>query len=141
MGRAVLGLLLVLSACSLDLVGPEQGALDFTARSAGHGQWLEQPVVQAKGESGRIVVNAKLSAPDPCRTLSGTLEREGSELTLQVSIERDQSGGCYQIIGTFEYDAVIRRLPAGSYRLRVIHTYPGTGWPMVTALDRTVQVQ
>ncbi|MBA2245452.1 MAG: hypothetical protein H0W11_10875 [Gemmatimonadetes bacterium] len=142
MGRVLLGLLILLGACSLDLAAPGEGAsLEFAARAAQHGQWLEQPIVQATGESGRIVVNAKLSAADPCHTLAGVLEGTGSELTLRVSVARDQSQGCYQIIGTFEYDAVIRDLAPGSYRLRVIHSYAECCWPTVTALDHTLQVQ
>ncbi len=142
MGRVLLGLLILLAACSLEVAGPGGAAsLEFAARAGQHGQWLEQPIVQATGENGRIVVNATLSAPDPCRTLTGALEGAGSELTLRVSVARDQSEGCYQVIGTFKYDAVIRDLAPGSYRLRVIHSYADCCWPTVTALDRTLQVQ
>lgn len=142
MGRVLLGLLvLLLSACSFEALGPGLGSLDFTVRALGAGQWREQPEVQARGEAGRIVVNAQFSAPDPCRTVSAELDRAGSELTLRVSIRPDDSQGCIAAIGNFEYDAVIRALPARSYHLRVIHSYPGTGWPTVTALDRTVTVQ
>ncbi len=141
MGRVVLGFLILLSACSFDLLGPEQGSLEFGARVIPHGEkWLEEPIVQVTGESGRIVVNAKLAAPDPCQELSADLQGRGSGLTLRVAIARN-SPACVAALGHFEYDAVIGELAPGTYRLRVVHTYPETGWPTVTALDRTVQVQ
>jgi hypothetical protein len=135
-----LAMALLLGACSYDLVAARPGALEFTPQALQHGEWLEQPEVEARGEAGRIVVSARLSAPDPCQQLNGELERSGSELKLRVTITR-VGEACIQPIGTFGYQAVIRDLAPGGYRLRVIHTYPNTGWPTVTALDQTVEVR
>jgi hypothetical protein len=136
-------LCVVLGACSsFEVTGPGADLpLEFSARAAQHGQWLEVPVMEAEGQPGRITVNARLSTPDPCRVLSGDLRGEGSKLVLAVAVRPNGSEGCYQVIGTFEYDAVIPGLRPGNYHLQVVHTYPGTGWPTSTVLDRQVQVR
>ncbi|HEX2188065.1 MAG TPA: hypothetical protein VHG51_04170 [Longimicrobiaceae bacterium] len=96
--------------------------------------------VSARGEAGRIVVAGRMETPDPCRRLAGTAERSGSEVTLRVEARREGEA-CIQVIAAFAYDAEVAGLPPGTYRLRVVHAYPGTGWETQTALEETVQVR
>ncbi|MDQ3555338.1 MAG: hypothetical protein M3409_00975 [Gemmatimonadota bacterium] len=136
--RTCLPMLLSLAACSFPLTS-EPSALDFTSRPATSGAYAERPELTVTGSEGRIVVEAGLSTPDPCREISGALRRSGSELTLEVTIQR--SGEiCIAAIGAFEYTATIRDLAPGEYRLRVVHEFRGTGWAGGTVLDQQVLV-
>lgn len=96
--------------------------------------------VSARGEAGRIVVAGRMETPDPCRRLTGTARRAGGEVTLRVEAHREGEG-CIQVIAAFAYDAEVAGLPPGTYRLRVVHAYPGTGWDTQTALEETVRVR
>ncbi|HYW07724.1 MAG TPA: hypothetical protein VE913_12250, partial [Longimicrobium sp.] len=94
----------------------------------------------ATGGAGTVTVRGSLSAPNPCHALSGTAEREGRTVTLTVA-SRAAGGVCAHMIGTFTYDATLAGLEAGTYSLRVVHTYPGTGWETKTALTQDVRVR
>jgi hypothetical protein len=134
---------LAVSACAnLEVAGPvdTERALEFSVSGSQHGRWMETPVIEVEGRTGSIALNAWLSTPDPCRTLSAQLKGSGSDVIIEVTIRPRDNGGCYQVIGTFEYNAVVRGLAPGSYRLRVVHTYLETGWPTAT-VDRQVEVR
>jgi hypothetical protein len=94
----------------------------------------------ATGGAGTVTVSGTVSTPNPCHALSGTAAREGSTLTLTVSA-RSNAEMCIQSIGAIGFDATIRGVPAGSYTLRVVHTYPGSGWETKTAMTQQVQVR
>lgn len=96
--------------------------------------------VSARGEAGKIVVTGRMETPDPCRRLAATARRSGGEVTLRVEAHREGEA-CIQVIAAFAYDAELPGLPPGTYRLRVVHAYPGTGWDTQTALEETVQVR
>jgi hypothetical protein len=130
---------LLLSGCALELTGPNPADLEFTVMAAHHGEWLEHPEVNATGDAGAIRVNARLSAPSPCQQLTADADRSGSQVTLRVRIT-PVGEACVASIGTFEYVAVIGQLAPGSYQLRVIHEYPGTGWPSGPVLEQGVEV-
>jgi hypothetical protein len=91
--------------------------------------------------AGGATVRGVMSTPNPCHRLSGTVERAGSTVTLRVSAAVDPDVMCIASIGSIPYTAVLRGLPAGSYTLRVLHTYPGTGWETATALETQVTVR
>lgn len=95
--------------------------------------------VTARGAGGAVAVTGALSTPTPCYTLSGSARRDGGVVTLTVEA-RATDGICVQSIGAFSYEATVRGIAAGSYTLRVIHTYPGTGWETRPALDTTITV-
>jgi hypothetical protein len=130
----------LLSGCALELTGPNPADLEFTVESAHHGEWLEHPEVAATGDAGAVRVDARLSAPSPCQQLTAQADRSGSEVTLRVRIS-PVGEACVASIGTFEYAAVIGQLAPGSYQLRVVHEYPGTGWPSGPVLEQTVEVR
>ena len=79
-----------------------------------------------------------MSTPTPCHRLSGAVERSGETVTLRVSAAADPEMMCIQSIGAIPYTATVRGLPAGSWDVRVLHTYPGTGWDTATALQARV---
>jgi len=95
----------------------------------------------ATGGTGTIAVRGALATPTPCQVLTGTGAREGRTITLTVASRATQNV-CAHTIGTFTYDATLAGgLEAGTYSLRVVHTYPGTGWETKTALTKDVQVR
>ncbi|HEX8360169.1 MAG TPA: hypothetical protein VF613_08680 [Longimicrobium sp.] len=94
----------------------------------------------ATGGAGTVTVSGTVSTPNPCHALSGAASREGSTLTLTISA-RSNAEMCIQSIGSIGFDATIRGVPAGRYTLRVVHTYPGSGWETKTAVTQQVQVR
>jgi len=94
----------------------------------------------ATGGTGTVTVRGTIDTPNPCYALSGTAAREGSTLTLTVTA-RSNAEVCIQSIGTLGFDATLRGVPPGSYTLRVVHSYGGTGWETKTAMTQQVQVR
>ena len=94
----------------------------------------------ATGGAGTVTVSGTVSTPNPCHVLSGAASREGSTLTLTLTA-RSNAEMCIQSIGSLGFDATLRSVPAGSYTLRVVHTYPGSGWETKTAMTQQVQVR
>ena len=92
----------------------------------------------AEGAAGGAVVRGVMTTPNPCHRLSGAADRSGETVTLRVSATADPDAMCIASIGAIPYTATIRGLPAGSYALRVVHTYPGTGWETATVLETRV---
>ena len=132
--------------------GPDTGGTPPAAPAQGGAQQVTVELVQgqggssaggdqsatAEGASGGAVVRGTASTPTPCHRLTGAVARAGETVTLTVSAAADPDAMCIQSIGSIPYTATIRGLPAGSYTLRVLHTYPGTGWETATALDTRV---
>lgn len=96
--------------------------------------------VRAEAAAGGITVRGRMQTPDPCRRLSAAVEAAGSELTVRVEAARE-GDMCTQVIAAFAYDAAVTGLAPGTYRLRVVHAYPGTGWEPRTALEQSVTVR
>lgn len=148
MTRTPLVLLLALAACTVNgdpASGPGAGdpRVELTARKVEPGQPgapQEDAGLRAEGGAGRIVVHGILQTPDPCRQVTGTVEAAGGDVTLRVDAAR-QGEACIQVISAFAYDATVMGIAPGTYRLRVVHAYPGTGWETETALEQTVTVR
>jgi hypothetical protein len=87
-----------------------------------------------------VEIRGSFEAPDPCQTVTGTLDRDGEDLVARISV-RSTGEPCIQMIATFVYEGVIRDLSPGSYRVRVLLEYPGTGWDARTAVDTRVTVR
>lgn len=154
--RSALALVLVLAACppagSADPAGGGGGGadagegaagdprLEFSARQLPQGEQVSQPSASATGGEGTVRVTGRLSAPDPCRNVTGALERSGDALTLRVSVAPG-ADMCAQVIAAFEYTGVVSGLSPGAYTLRVVHTYPQTGWDTETVLEESVRVR
>jgi hypothetical protein len=101
----------------------------------------EEQRAAAEGAAGGAVVRGTISTPNPCHRLSGAVQRSGTTVTVTISATVDPDVMCIASIGNIPYTATLRGLPAGRYTLRVLHTYPGTGWPTATALETEVAVR
>jgi hypothetical protein len=145
--RTALALLVGLAACAQGGGGgpqesraaPTSPGLDFSARLLS-GEDVSEPSARVAGGAGRITVEGRLSAPDPCQKVTGALEGSGTDLTLRVSVAATGEG-CIQMIAAFGYTGTLTGLAPGTYRLRVVHTYPGTGWETRTVADERVAVR
>lgn len=91
------------------------------------------------GESRGVRVRGSFTVPHLCHHLSGNADRRGSVITLTIQA-RARSELCEAGTGAFYYNVTARRLPPGSYTLRVLHTFQGEGREPVTVLDTTVAV-
>lgn len=156
MTRSTLLLLpaLLLAACARGGAGetPESGrsaapdgaaapTLEFSARELPAGEEVSQPSASASGGEGRITVQGRLSAPDPCRRVRGSLGTEGEALVLRVEVAPGEGEMCIQRIAAFAYDATLRGVAPGTHLLRVVHAYPQTGWETQTVLEERVTVR
>ncbi|HEX6370640.1 MAG TPA: hypothetical protein VF006_17085 [Longimicrobium sp.] len=96
---------------------------------------------RAEGGGGTVVIRGVATTPTPCHRLSGTTERSGGRVTVRISAAADPEMMCIASIGAIPYTATVRGLPAGTYDLRVEHTYPGTGWETAAVLETQVTVR
>jgi len=98
----------------------------------------QEHTATAEGAAGGATVRGAMMTPTPCHRLAGAVERDGPTVTLRVSATADPDAMCIQSIGSIPYTATLRGLAAGSYTLRVLHTYPGSGWETATALETQI---
>lgn len=121
--------------------GRSQPRMEFTASQLPLEQQVPEPTATARGGSGTITVTGRLSAPDPCRRVTGELERTDSGLELRVVVAPSGAEICAQVISAFEYRGVVTGMAPGEHAVRVVHTYPQTGWETETVLSERVRVQ
>lgn len=120
--------------------GAQQVSVQLTQGEGGSSAGDDQRA-SAEAAAGGATVRGVMSTPNPCHRLTGAVERAGSTVTVRVSATADPDAMCIASIGSIPYTAVLRGLPAGSYTLRVVHTYPGTGWETATALETQITVR
>lgn len=96
---------------------------------------------RADGGAGTVVITGVATTPTPCHRLSGTVDRSGGQVTVRISAAADPETMCIASIGAIPYTATVRGLGAGTYDLRVEHTYPGTGWETASVLQARVTVR
>lgn len=95
---------------------------------------------RAVGQPRSIRVRGSFPTPHLCYHLSGNADRRESLITLTVQA-RGKSELCAQATGGFVYDVTVRRLPPGTYALRVLHTFQDDALRPVMVLDTSVTVQ
>lgn len=93
----------------------------------------------AVGQSRSVRARGSFPAPSLCYQLSGRAERTESIITLTVQA-RATGELCGAAAGGFAYDVTVRRLPPGTYTLRVLHTFQDDMREPAMVLDTTVTV-
>lgn len=117
--------------------GAQQVTVELVPGQAGSSAGDDQRAT-AESAAGGAVVHGTITTPNPCHRLSGAVERAGETVTVRVTATADPETMCIASIGAIPYTAHVRGLPAGNYTLRVLHTYPGTGWETATALEARI---
>jgi hypothetical protein len=157
MRKTVLLTVLVLAACARPAASdagtseppaspggaPSTGAqvkLEFQQGQGGSSTGGEQGATATAG-SGQIAIRGTMETPTPCHKLSGELQQQGRTLSVRVVAQADPDVMCIQSIGSIPYTATLRDVAPGAYTVRVIHTYPGTGWDAAAALETQVTVR
>jgi len=120
--------------------GARQVKLEFQQGQAGSSTGGQQGATATAG-SGQIVIRGTMETPTPCHKLSGELQQQGRTLSVRVVAQADPDVMCIQSIGSIPYTATLRDVAPGAYTVRVIHTYPGTGWDAAAALETQVTVR
>lgn len=95
---------------------------------------------RATGRRRSILVEGAMPTPSACWRLSGAGDRADTLIVLNLEA-RPAWARCPDVVEAFTYKVTIRRLPAGTYRLRIIHSYRDGAVPSSLAVDTTVAVR
>lgn len=117
-----------------------QPTLEFTQGQASTSDAGEGNAKAVAG-TGVVSILGMIATPTPCHRLTPELQRTDGALVLRVEARSDPDQVCVQAIGSIEYSAAIRGLPAGTYPVRVVHAIPGTGWEDRTVLETELTVR
>ncbi len=100
--------------------------LEFSARNSQASPPPAEPELAFTGGDGEIVVEARLSAANPCQDIEAdAISMGGRRLELAVRV-RQRQVPCAAVVGGFEYTARLLELPPGTYDVSVAHEYPGS---------------
>lgn len=97
---------------------------------------VSPPAIVVEGQ--RVVVLGLMPTPSPCQIISASRTLSGNQVTFRLATQ-PASSGCVTVLGEFAYRAATQ-LARGTYLVKVVHEYPGTGWPTVIAREATVIV-
>jgi hypothetical protein len=86
-----------------------------------------------------VTLEGMLPTPSPCYRLAGAADRTGQAVTINVEA-RPNGDLCSPAPTAFRYRLRVP-LPAGSYTLRVLHSYRHGAYPASVALDTAVTVR
>lgn len=96
--------------------------------------------VNVVGQRRSIRARGSFPTPDVCHQLSGHAHRVQSVITLTVQA-RGPGELCPTAGGGFVYDVTVRRLPPGTYTVRVLYTFQDDVREPAVVLDTTVDVR
>lgn len=94
------------------------GAMQTTERDS---------VTVSSTSPGEAVLTGVITTPSPCYEVTAELSQSADGMVLTLSATA-LPRICAQVLAAFRYRARLFDLAAGSYPMRVIHAYPGTGW-------------
>jgi len=89
------------------------------------------------GFFGDINFLAAAKTPTQCYNATGSLDSDGTALTVHISIAPTGSGTCTQQPGGVRYSGVIRNLASGTYTVHIIQNVSGVG---ITEYNETVKI-
>lgn len=127
---------LLLAACSQPL---DKMTLDFAAEPLENAETREWSVAHAEGGFHRIIVRRTLPEPDTCQTVDGSLATSGREILLRVTSE--STGECPPAESVYGYTATIEGVPAGRYKLKVMHLRAGEPGRAEVVMDQPITVR
>lgn len=117
-----------LAACSSvsqsEVLGPQEVRVDFSAESAKFSGVMAEV---ADAEAGTTAVVGVIRLPDPCYGVTAEAWATVDSVILPLTGTAGP-GICQQVLVAVPYTATVFGLSPGSYALRVVYTYPETGW-------------
>jgi hypothetical protein len=96
--------------------------------------------VHVVGQSRSVRARGSFPTPNRCYQLSGNADRTQNIITLTVQA-RGRSDLCVAETGGFVYDVTVRRLPPGTYTVRVLHAFQDGVREPAMVRDTTVTVR
>ncbi|HEU4560405.1 MAG TPA: carboxypeptidase-like regulatory domain-containing protein [Longimicrobium sp.] len=90
---------------------------------------------RGEGGPGRVVVRGVMATPTACWRLAGAADRIGQLITLAIQARPTDDPCPPDAVGASTYKVTLRRLPPGTYTLRVLHVYREEVWRPGVALD------
>jgi hypothetical protein len=132
--RAALGLLLPVAglACSAPGAGPR---VEFSVvhsdevREIGRADQVASELASPQPQSDGVSVRGIILVPDPCDDVRARIDPDTMAVVLRVTarLSRAHAGRCDREGQTtiLHYHAILRDLPPGTGRLRVVHDYQG----------------
>lgn len=114
-------------------------------RLKAHGRFYEttdtvNARVHVVGQRRSFRARGSFPTPHLCYHLSGNAHRVESVVTLTVQA-RGEAELCAAATGGFVYDVTVRRLPPGTYTVRVLYTFQDDVREPVMVLETTVDVR
>ena len=74
--------------------------------------------------AGGVDITGYIDVNEPCYDFTASAVRDRDAITVTVSARR-RPGFCTQDLARFAYQIAVRSVPAGSYRLTVVHDHVG----------------
>jgi hypothetical protein len=122
------------AACS-DATGATQpGSVDLDFRIE---RLQTEPEFVVRDGNGEVKIRGNFLAP--CSGYQGTAEADVLLHVLTVRVTGTQNGICFAALENIGYEATVRDVPPGTYRLVVVHATNDR--PGAVALDTSVRVQ
>ena len=94
----------------------------------------------AQGADGSVLIGGTFQTP--CSPYEATAQAtlEGSTVVLRV-IGRNENDCPQDVVASVLYDAVVRDLSPGDYRVRIVHEWTDVNWPYITAFETDITVR
>jgi hypothetical protein len=126
----------LLAACS-NATGPGNGhSVDLAFRID---RLQTEPAFVVSGGGGEVRIRGYFLAP--CSGYQGSAEADVSMGGLTVQVTGTQSGPCFAATESIGYEATVRDVPPGSYRLLVVHAIGGVIGSDHVVVESSVHVQ
>lgn len=141
--RALLIASILLAAVACSDPVPPTDRLDTTAQIAAVGSdsvppgVTTPPTIRVDGRT--LLVTGIMPTPDPCNRVTGAFEAVQGEILVRL-VARSSGNPCIAVLGQFAF-RLTKELAPGSYTVRLIHEYPGTGWPTTEVAVQPVVVE
>jgi hypothetical protein len=93
--------------------------------------------VDMAGVFASISFLGQVKTTNLCYSVASTLEVDGSDVTIRVTLTNSGAPNCNQTMGGFRYSGIVRNLPSGTYNVKLIQVV-GTGAP--TEVTKSIRV-
>jgi hypothetical protein len=106
-----------------DIFTAPNALAEFAYNENNHGTAIED-IVEVVELGNEFYLQGELNTPTPCYELEAENVKSGNRLTLTITGKRRNITCAQTILGGYRYQAVFRSLDAGTYNLKVIHSFP-----------------